>query len=255
MMRRALLAVAVVVFSSPAVAERLTVAVSTPEVAISSNFTGAPVTVFGVIEQDAARATNPDAEYSVAIVVLGPTESVIARRKDRVLGIWLNHAARTIGSAPGYYSLSSSEPTAGLANAAVMERLQIGLENIGFVFDGRSGATDPETLEFRDAFLRLKRENGLYAEANNVSFIGNLIFRSTAYLPANIPVGRYTVLAYLFQGGELIAHAQDRIDVTKTGLEGSMAAFARRQSLLYGIICAALALFVGWAGGVIFRRD
>ena len=34
-----------------------------------------------------------------------------------------------------------------------------------------------------------------------------------------------------------------------------MAAFARNQSLVYGLLCAALALFVGWLGGVIFRRD
>ena len=31
--------------------------------------------------------------------------------------------------------------------------------------------------------------------------------------------------------------------------------FARNQSLLYGLICVALALIVGWLGGVVFRRD
>jgi hypothetical protein len=34
-----------------------------------------------------------------------------------------------------------------------------------------------------------------------------------------------------------------------------MAAFARTQSLPYGIIVVAMALLVGWLGGVIFRRD
>lgn len=247
---------AVVACAAPASAERLTVAVSTPDIAINSNFTGVPVTVFGVIEQDASRAAPAGGDdYRVAVLLVGPNESVIARRKDRVLGIWLNAAARTIGSAPSFYSLSSSTPASDIANPAVLQRLQLGFDNIGFVYDGRSAARDPESVEFRDAFLRLKRESGLYSEANNVTFIGNLIFRSTAFLPANIPVGRYTVLAYLFQDGELIAHAQDKIDVTKTGFEGSMARFARGQSLLYGIICAGLALFVGWAGGVIFRRD
>jgi uncharacterized protein (TIGR02186 family) len=254
-MRRALLAIVVVATASPAFAERLTVAVSTPEVSISSNFTGAPVTVFGVIEPDATRPIAPDTQYNVAILVLGPNESVIARRKDRVLGIWLNHAARTIGAAPSFYALSANAPDDTLANPAVLQRLQIGFDNIGFVYDGRSAAHDPESLEFRDAFLRLKRESGLYAETDNVTFVGNSIFRSSVFLPANIPVGRYTVLAYVFVGGELIAHAQDKIDVSKTGFEGSMAAFARNQSLVYGILCAALALFVGWAGGVIFRRD
>jgi uncharacterized protein (TIGR02186 family) len=254
-MRRALLAIIVVACAAPAKAERLTVAVSTPDIAISSNFTGAPVTVFGVIEPDAARPIAADAHYGVAIVVLGPSETVVARRKDRVLGIWLNTASRTIGGAPAFYALSASGPADGLASDAVLKRLQIGVDNVGFVYVGQSIATDPETLEFRDAFQRLKRDSGLYTETAGVSFIGNAIFRSTTFLPANIPVGRYTVLAYVFAGGELIAHAEDKIDVTKTGVEGSMAAFARNQSLVYGIICAGLALFVGWAGGVIFRRD
>ncbi|MEJ0011973.1 MAG: TIGR02186 family protein [Bauldia sp.] len=254
-MRRALLAIVVLACAAPAKAERLTVAVSTPEIAINSNFTGAPVTVFGVIEPDAARPIAADAHYSIAIVVLGPSETVVARRKDRVVGIWLNTASRTIGGAPSFYALSASGAPDTLANPAVLQRLQIGIDNVGFVYVGQSVATDPETLEFRDAFQRLKRDGGLYTETTDVNFIGNAIFRSTTFLPANIPVGRYTVLAYVFAGGELIARAEDKIDVTKTGFEGSMASFARSQSLLYGIICAGLALFVGWAGGVVFRRD
>ena len=64
------------------------------------------------------------------------------------------------------------------------------------------------------------------------------------------------MLAYLFSGGELLRPAEDMIAVvSKTGFEGTMAAFARNQSLVYGVLCAALALFVGWLGGVIFRRD
>ena len=254
MRRVALLVLAITAATGAARAERLTVAVSTPEVAISSNFAGTPVTVFGVIEGDSAGAGAAGA-YKVAILVLGPTESVVARRKDRVLGVWANRAARTIGRAPAFYSLTTSDTLDTIANPAVLQRLQIGFDNIGFVFDGRTGASDPEAKEFRDAFIRLKQQAGLYEQQQNVGFVGNLIFRSSAFLPANIPVGRYTVLAYLFSGGELIGHAQDRIEVSKTGFEGTMAAFARNQSLVYGVLCAALALFVGWLGGVIFRRD
>jgi uncharacterized protein (TIGR02186 family) len=252
--RVALLLLAIVAATGAARAEKLTVAVSTPEVRISSNFAGTPVTVFGVIE-DGTPVIGAVGAYKVAILVLGPTESVVARRKDRVLGVWANRAARTIGGAPSFYSLTTSEDLDTLASPAVLQRLQIGFDNIVFAFDGLTLAKDPETQEFRDAFIRLKTQAGLYEQNADVGFVGNLIFRSSAFLPANIPVGRYTVLAYLFSGGELIAHAQDRIEVSKTGFEGTMAAFARNQSLVYGVLCAALALFVGWLGGVIFRRD
>jgi uncharacterized protein (TIGR02186 family) len=248
------LVLAMAAATSAARAERLTVAVSTPEVRINSNFIGTPVTVFGVIEGDAGAAGAAGA-YEVAILVVGPTESVVARRKDRVLGVWANSAARVIGGAPSFYALNTTAPLEELANPAVLQRLRIGFDNIGFVFDGRTGLSDPETREFQSAFIRLEQQAGLYDHQQNISFVGNLIFRSSAFLPANIPVGRYTVLAYLFSGGELIAHAQDRIEVSKTGFEGTMAAFARNQSLVYGVLCASLALFVGWLGGVIFRRD
>lgn len=250
-----LLVVAMAATASAARAERMTVAVSTPEVMINSNFTGAPVTVFGVIERDSGAPVMPGGSYQVAILIVGPNETVVERRKDRLLGVWVNRASRAISQAPSLYVLNASHDLAGIANPSVLERLQIGFDNIGFVFDGRAPRLDPESGEFRDAFIRLKQQAGLYSEKADVSFIGDLIFRGTSFLPANLPVGHYTVLAYLFSGGELIAHAQDKIDVSKTGFEGSMAAFARNQSLLYGLICASLAVFIGWAGGVIFRRD
>jgi hypothetical protein len=34
-----------------------------------------------------------------------------------------------------------------------------------------------------------------------------------------------------------------------------MSVFAHSQALAYGLIVVALALFIGWLGGVIFRRD
>lgn len=252
---RRLMFLVLVAIASPAAAERMTIAVSMPDIMINSNFTGTPVTIFGVMENDSAEPAPTDQKYGVAILVLGPNESVVARRKDRVVGIWLNHSARTIGAAPNFYALSTSGALSTLSSPPVLKRLQLGFENIGFVYNGSSGRGDPEAIEFRDAFLRLKQQAGLYSDIENVTFIGNSIFRSTAFIPANIPVGHYTVLAYLFSDGGLIAHAQDRINVTKSGLEGTTAAFARGQSLIYGLLCAGLALFIGWAGGVIFRRD
>src|SRR6476660_1229225 len=88
-------------------AERLTIALSTPEIKIDSNFTGASVTVFGVIERDLATVAQT-AGYQIAVVVKGPGESVVARRKDRVLGIWANNESATIVAAPSFYAVSTS---------------------------------------------------------------------------------------------------------------------------------------------------
>ena len=249
-----LLALCIVLGGGSAQAEKLTIAVSTPAVQIDSNFTGTGVTVFGVIQQDTTSVVPAGGTYGVAILIVGPPESVVVRRKDRVLGIWANAGAETLLRPPGFYALSTSGALAGLAGATTLQRLQIGLGNLGFVYADRA-SDDPAGTEFRNAFVRIKERAGLYHEDAGVTFIGDLVFRATVHLPANIPVGRYTVLAYIFAGGDLIAHAQESIDVSTTGLEATMTDFARNQALLYGVICAALAVFIGWLGGVIFRRD
>jgi uncharacterized protein (TIGR02186 family) len=235
-------------------AEKLTVALSTPEVTINSNFTGTAVTVFGVIDRD-ARSVSGIGTYEIAVLLLGPRETVVARRNDRILGIWANAASQTLEAAPAFYSLSTSVKVENLATAPVLERLQLGFDSIAFRYQGLPLTNDPAAGSFREAFIRLKDKAGLYHEQVGVNFIGNLIFRTTFYLPANIPVGAYTAEAYLFSDRLLIARADDKLRVSKTGLEDTMTTFARDQSLLYGLICVALALTIGWLGGVIFRRD
>jgi hypothetical protein len=63
------------------------------------------------------------------------------------------------------------------------------------------------------------------------------------------------VLAYLFTGQTLVAAAESSFTVSKIGVEQAVATFAAGQPLIYGVLCVALALFAGWLGGVIFRRD
>lgn len=255
MIRALALAFAVLLTAAvPASAERLTIALSTNEIDISASFNGLPLTIFGVIEPDAS-GPPADPDYQVAVVVLGPRESVVVREKERVLGIWANADGRIIIMPPSFYALSASAPVEYLAPQTTLSRLQLGFDNIAFIYQGGAQINDPAADDFRQAFLRLKEEERLYSQDEIVTFIGNSVFRTSAFLPANLPVGDYTVVAYLFSRSELIARAEAAVRVSKTGFEATMASFAHTQPLPYGLICVAMALFVGWLGGVIFRRD
>jgi uncharacterized protein (TIGR02186 family) len=257
MMRLALFAASAIMLAAvpgAARAERLTIALSTPEVQISSNFTGIAITIFGVIENEPGTAP-PVGPYDVAVLVLGPPQTVVARRKDSVVGVWVNRASETIVGAPAFYALHTSAELAAIAKPATLGRLGLGFDNIAFTYQGRAGVNDPAAAEFRAAYVRLKEKAGLFSQETAVDFIGGTVFRTTTWLPANIPVGRYTVLVYLFAGEALIAHAEDSITVSKTGVEQLIPAFAHSQALIYGLVCVGLAVFVGWLGGVIFRRD
>ncbi len=248
----ALASLMVVTTAAPALAERLTVALSTPEITISSNFTGTTVTVFGVIERD-AQSVSRVGGYGIGVLLLGPSETVVARRKEPFFGIWVNATSKTFEGAPSFYSLNTSVAVDKLATTEVLDRLQLGFDHIDFHFEKPAPSSDSE--DFQSAFVRLKSHAGLYHQGVGVSFIGDLIFRTTFYLPANIPVGAYTTEAYLFSGQSLVGRADDHLRVSKSGLEDTMSTFAHNQALLYGLICVALALFTGWLAGVIFRRD
>ena len=69
--------------------ETIEIGTSTSEIAIASDFRGADLTVFGALG-------NPDAlllaigQYDVIVTLEGPAAPATVRRKERVLGIWIN---------------------------------------------------------------------------------------------------------------------------------------------------------------------
>lgn len=240
---------------SAAQAESLTVALSTPEIKVDSSFAGAPVTVFGVIERDAQTAPR-GGPYEIGVLVLGPLESIVARRKDRWLGVWVNSASEIFLGAPSFYVAGASGEIDDLAAPELLKRSRLGFDNIGFTYRGRPGRDDPKAAEFRDAFLRIKQNEGLYAELpGSVAFIGDRIFRTTIEIPANAPIGFYSVTTLLFADGVMLARNDESFTIVRTGFEQLTFTFAREEAFIYGLVCVALALFTGWLAGVIFRRD
>ncbi len=255
-MRRLLAALlALPFFSFPAAAESLTIALSTSDIRIDSDFSGDAITIFGVIERDAA-AVSRIMPYDIAVLVRGPTESVVARRKEPLLFLWVNRSSEIFTAAPSYYALSSTRPLDEIATPETLQRFGLGFDNIPLhVAEPAERATDPD---FRDAFIRLRKQSGLYSEfAGGVDFIGTSasVFRSAAWIPSNAPDGRYTVEVYLFAGEVFLAHRQATLNVTKVGFEQFMFEASHNNALLYGLACVLLALFTGWLAGVIFRRD
>jgi uncharacterized protein (TIGR02186 family) len=247
------MAVATIAAIPAAHAERLTIAVSTPEVQITSNFSGVAVAVFGVIEGGDEQVFL-NGHYDAAVVVIGPPQSVVERRKDRILGIWANSAVATLVDSPAFYALDTTRPIDAIASAAARTRLNLGFDNLALTFADQDQPA-AAGREFRDAFIRLQSQAGLFAQGSGIRFIGDTIFRSNIFLPANIPEGKYTVLAYLFTGQNLVAAAESSLTVSKIGFEQTVASFAGGQPLIYGLLTIALSIFVGWLGGVIFRRD
>jgi uncharacterized protein (TIGR02186 family) len=237
----------------PAYAERLVISLSTHRVSITSNFTGVDLTLFGTVEIDAA-SVGRSGGYSIVVTVSGPRQPVVTWRKDRVLGIWVNTDSRTFTDAPSYLAVLSNRPLDAIAGPDALRRFRIGL---GY-FMPEAGRDLSETSEdpFRAAFLRVKRQQGLYREqANAVTFLTPTLFRTAVPLPANVPIGEYEVDVKLFADGALIAQETTAFEIIKAGFEQLVASYARDHGILYGLATAMLALLTGWLGAVVFRRD
>ncbi|MCB1502725.1 MAG: TIGR02186 family protein [Bauldia sp.] len=239
----------------PASAEQLIIALSTNNIRIDSGFTGDALTVFGVVERDAATVSR-NSPYEIAVLVKGPIDTVVVRRKEPLLFFWVNRASETFTAAPSYYALNSTGPLEEIATRPLLQRLGLGFDNVPLqVSDAAEQATDSD---FREAFIRLRSEAGLYSESDDgVDFIGtsDSVFRTAAWIPSNAPDGRYTIEVYLFSGEVFLARQQATLHVTKVGFEQFMFEASHNRALLYGLACVLLALFTGWLAGVVFRRD
>jgi uncharacterized protein (TIGR02186 family) len=251
----ALAAAAVVLAATPLSAERLVISVSTHRVLITSNFTGTEVVVFGTIEDDEKGAAG--GPYDVAITVRGPLETYIARRKARVLGLWVNAESRQFIDVPSYLAVMTSRPPQELGPPDFLRRNRIGIVNQ--TFQQRIGADFGDVVPqdpFRVAFLRVRTNEGLFYESpTGVTFLTPTLFRATVPIPGIAPTGTYQVEGLLLSKSEVIARETTAIEVLKTGFEEALASAAREHGLLYGLATALLALGTGLAANFMFRRD
>ncbi|MGC1349938.1 MAG: TIGR02186 family protein, partial [Xanthobacteraceae bacterium] len=81
------------------------------------------------------------------------------------------------------------------------------------------------------------------------------LFRASIRLPAQVPVGDYTVDVKLFADGNLVAHTDSAFEIVMVGFEQFVVDAARDHGLLYGLATALMALLTGWIASVAFRRD
>lgn len=251
-----IIALAIACGTHPAAAERLVVSLSNHRVAITSNFVGDELVLFGTVEPDPGMAAlRPP--YDLVVTVVGPRQTLRARRKQRVLGIWVNVDSREFVRVPSYLAILSNRPVGQIVSQDVSRRLQIGLGN--FLLPQRIGPDIADTVTddpFRKAFVGLQTTHGLYHEIGSaVTFLTPSVFRTAIPLPAGVPIGSYAIDAKLFAAGAMVARANSALDITKAGVEQYVADAAQDHGLLYGLATMSMALLTGWFASVVFRRD
>lgn len=224
-------------------AQELVADLSRHLVPITTGFVGTNVLLFGATE----------GRGDVIIVVSGPSRREVVRRKGRVAGIWVNDAQLTFEDVPSFYGLAASKPIGKLLTTAALRRHGIGIENLNLKPGRQVGAG--ELAGFRTGFLRNKIRDGLFTKRpGGVTFLGQRLFRSTMYFPANVPTGTYAVKVFLVRDRRVVSAQTTPLIIAKVGIGAEVYHFAHNSSVLYGIIAIVIALLAGLFAGVVFRK-
>lgn len=260
---RALLAVLAVIVSMAAATaqdadapESFQIGLSTNRVAISSDFSGADLTIFGALD-NADQLLARQGRYDIIVVLEGPARPIVVRKKTRVLGVWINTQSQSFTSVPVSYSVATTRPLQDVTQPQIYRQLALGSENIFLRAVEEEGQRDPEKVaEFTAALREQKREAGLYNErVGGVQFLSPSLFRATVSLAPNVPVGTHRARAFLFRNGTFVKETSAQLTIVKAGLEQRIYRTAQENGLLFGIFAVFLAVVTGWLGRMIFKRD
>ncbi len=250
-MMRALLLALALLFAPAAFAqaptEDLPAAVTEDEIAVTSDYRGFSITVFGV---------NPDrrGRGDVVVAVRGPNQPASVMRKRRFLGLWVNGTPVEFSEAPGFHAVMSARPLRAIASPQAIWSLQLDPAASAQLAGATPGDADPS--DYREALVRLRTRAGLYIEnPRGLAMLSeNRLFRAQIRIPANAPLGDYVADVYLFRNGRLISSQRSPVAVSRAGVERQIHMVATTQPFLYGLIVVAMALSAGWLAAFAFKR-
>jgi len=233
--------------------EGIEIGLSTDAVSITADFTGADLTIFGALDNVDPLVAR-QGRYDVIVVLEGPARPVVVRRKDRILGMWINVESQTFVNVPVSYSLATTRMLQDITDPKSYRQLALGSDNL---YLQPEELDDPVTIdEFTDALRERKKATRLFSErVGGVQFLSQNLFRATVSLARNVPVGTHKARAFLFKSGVFIKETSAPLAIVKSGFEQSIFSFAQDYGFFYGVVAVLIAILIGWAGSIVFRRD
>jgi len=234
----------------PVQAEEVVAGLSQNRIAITANFDGSEILIFGAVKREDPIPTTEQLEVIVAVV--GPSEPITVRRKDRRLGIWVNTDAVEVDAAPSFYAVATTGPLVDILRDTEDLRHHVSIPRAIRSVGAPQTISDAEA--FTDALIRIRTKNGLYQQLENqVKLSEDTLFRTSIALPANLTEGAYKTRIFLTRNGSVIDAYETVIDVQKVGLERWIYNLAHERPLIYGIFSLFIAIVAGWSASAVFR--
>ena len=227
----------------PARADIVAADLSSHLIAITTGFTGASVVLFG--------ATDGPAD--VIAVIRGPERDVTVWRKGKIAGIWANTESVSFANIPSFYAVAATRPLNDVLSPAAAALYKIGVANLKFE---ATSATEPDRVRvFADALIDVRKRAGVFSPSHEkIAFLGDRLFRTTFFFPANVPTGTYLVEIFLVRDKDVVGGQTTPLVVSKVGVDAAVFDFARGNALAYGAIAVMMAVVAGWVASLPFRN-
>jgi uncharacterized protein (TIGR02186 family) len=248
---------------APSHAAEIAIALTDDRVEVDTGFSGARLTLFGAVSGVEAPAAS--ANIDIISVIRGPATQFQIRRLLKRGPIWIPGNTHAIKDAPGLYLTNANRPITDIAPLPDQAEYHLGTdfliidatqdhdETPEVAPDGEQASAHAEV--FAKAFVTEAEDSGLYRNrVGGVEFKKGALFTITIDLPANTPVGKYSVAVYLYQGGVLLGRDEAELVVNKVGVERRIFDLAHNQPVTYGILCVVISLFAGWMAALAFRK-
>ncbi|MEP5091072.1 MAG: TIGR02186 family protein, partial [Paracoccaceae bacterium] len=223
---------------------------SQDEVAITTNFDGSDILIFGAIKREAPVPSGDPIE--VVVTVSGPSVPVTVRRKEKRYGIWVNVDSVEVDSAPSFYAVATTAPFDQVLRDVEDLRYRVSIPRAIRSVGAPQNVMDSQS--FTEAVIRVRSNENLYQLLpGSVSIDEQTLFRTDIDMPANLTEGAYAIRVLLTRDGSVVSDYETTIDVRKVGLERWLFSLSREQPLVYGLMSLAIAIAAGWGASAVFR--
>lgn len=229
-------------------AEAVVAGLSQDAIAITTNFEGSEILIFGAVRREAPPPGT--APLEVIITVQGPPRPVTVRRKDRRFGIWVNTDASEIDAAPTFYAVQTTAPLSVVLSQTEDMRHRVTLDRV--IRAVGTGRADQDL--FNAALIRIRSADGAYQLIEGgVRLREQTLFDTAVRLPANLTEGEYVTRIFLTRDGAVVDLYEQTIPVRKVGVERMIYTLAQDRPLIYGLLSLCIAIAAGWMASAVFR--
>ena len=235
--------------ASPLRAEEVVLGLSADEVAITADFDGSELLVFGAVKREAPIAEEP---LEVIVTIAGPSLPLTVRRKARRMGIWVNTDAVEVKEAPSFYAVATTGPLKEVLAQIEDLRHRISIPKAIRLVGASPHVSSPQS--FSQAVIRIRKKNNTYQLLEGaVALDQQTLFRTSITLPSNLTEGKYATRIFLTRRGYVVSQFETTIDVRKVGLERWLFNLSRERPMIYGLMSLAIAIAAGWGAAAAFR--